>query len=70
MTVPEDNVLQVKDSRIKDSDNWPSYILKRTRIVSTTTGEPVSLFSANTDHPVKVIGTLETVDPSYRHCGI
>ena len=66
MAIPEHDVLKPKDHRIKDSDDWPSYTLKKTKIFSQTTRELCSLFAANTDHPVNVLGTLETVDPAYK----
>ena len=66
MAILENEILEARNPKIKDSDNWPSYTLKRTKVLSQTTGEPVSLFAANTNNPVQVLGTLETVDPAYR----
>ena len=66
MVILEEDVLEAKDSKIKDSDKWPSYTLKRTKVLSQATGEPVSLFTANTDHPVQVLGILDSVNPAYK----
>ena len=66
MALLEEDVLEAKDPRIKDSDEWPSYTLKKTKVLSQVTGEPVSLFAANTDHPVRVLGILDSVNPIYK----
>ena len=70
MAIPEEDVLEAKDPKIKDSDRWPSYTLKKTKILSQATGEPVSLFAANTDHPVQILGILDSVNPVYRKNGM
>ena len=70
MAILEEDVLEAKDPKIKDSDNWPSYTLKRTKVLSQVTGEPVSLFAANTDHPVQVLGILDPVNPVYKKNGM
>lgn len=66
MAILEEDVLEAKDPKIKDSDNWPSYTLKRVKVLSQKTGDPVSLFAANIDNPVQVFGILEPLNPSYR----
>lgn len=66
MAILEDEILEARNPKIKDSDNWPAYTLKRIKVLSPINGEPVSLFAANTDNPVQVLGTLGTVDPAYR----
>lgn len=63
MAIPEEDVLQPKDSKIEDSDDWPLYTLRKARVLSQESGEPVSLFAAHNDHPVTVLGTLEAVNP-------
>ena len=73
MAMSEDEVLEAKDPKIKDSDDWPSYTLKRTKVISQKTGDPVSLFEASIDNPVQVSGVLGVLDPScrqYRRCHI
>ena len=73
MATPEEEVLEARDPKIKDSDNWPSYTLKKVKVLSRKTGDPVSLFAANIDNPVQVLGTLGPLDPScrqYRTCGL
>lgn len=67
MAVPEEDILHAKDSRIEDSDEWPLYTLRKARVLSKETGEPVSLLSAHNDHPVTVLGTLEAVNPDLIH---
>ena len=67
MAVPEENILHARDSRIEDSDEWPLYTLRKTRVLSKKTGEPVSLLSAHNDHPVIVLGTLEAVNSDFVH---
>lgn len=66
MAMLEEDILEAKDPKIRDSDKWPSYTLKKTKVLSQATGDPVSLFSANTDHPVEVLGILDTVNPVYK----
>ena len=71
MALLEEQVLEAKDPRIEDSDNWPSYTLKRTKVLSQKTGDPSSLLEANIDNPVQVLGVLDDPDPScrrYRTC--
>lgn len=67
MAVPEEDILHAKDSRIEDSDEWPLYTLRKARVLSKGTSEPVSLLSAHNDHPVTVLGTLEAVNPDLIH---
>ena len=64
MALSEEQILEAKDPRIKDSDNWPSYTLKRTKVLSRKTGDPSSLLEANIDNPVQVFGILDDLDPS------
>ena len=64
MALSEEQILEAKDPRIKDSDNWPSYTLKRTKVLSRKTGDPSSLLEANIDNPVQIFGILDDLDPS------
>lgn len=70
MAVPETKLLWPKDPRITDSDDWPSYALRKAKVLSKATGEPVSLLAAHDGHPVKVSGTLEAVDDEYSANGM
>ncbi|KAL8830734.1 MAG: hypothetical protein Q9191_001264 [Dirinaria sp. TL-2023a] len=65
MIVPETKLLWPKDPRITDSDDWPSYVLRKVKVLSKATGEPVSLLAAHDGHPVKVSGTLEAVEDEH-----
>ena len=62
MPVPEENLLRSKDPAIQDSDDWPLYTLRKAKVRSKHTGELVSLLAAHDDHPVTVLGTLESVN--------
>ena len=66
MAILEEDILEAKDPKIKDSDKWPSYTLKKTKVLSQATGEPVSLFAANINHPVQVLGILDSINPVYK----
>ena len=70
MAVPETKLLWPKDPRITDSDDWPSYALRKAKVLSKTTGELVSLLAAHDGQPVKVLGTLEAVDDEYSANGM
>ena len=70
MPIPEDVVLEPKDPSIKDWDDWPTYSLRKIKVSSQQTGEPVSLLRAHKDHPVNVIGHLEPVDSEQSHLGV
>lgn len=69
MAVSEASVLWAKDPSIADSDDWPVYSLREVNVFSEFTGETVSLFTANGDHPVRVIGYLEKVDKNQSRFG-
>ncbi|MCJ1348241.1 hypothetical protein MMC31_006472 [Peltigera leucophlebia] len=62
MAVSEASVLWPKDPSIADSDDWPVYSLREVNVLSRLTGETVSLFTANGDDPIRVIGYLEKID--------
>ena len=62
MPVPEENLLRSKDPAIQDSDDWPLYTLRKAKVRSKHTGELVSLLAAHDDHPVTVLGTVESVN--------
>ena len=70
MLVREDAVLEPKDPSIENCDDWPTYSLRKIKITSHVTGEPVSLLKAHKDHPVKVVGYLEPIDSEQSHLGI
>ncbi|MCJ1467463.1 hypothetical protein MMC07_006088 [Pseudocyphellaria aurata] len=67
MTVSEESVLEPKDPSIENWDDWPTYSLTNIEVLDQLTALPVSLFSAHKDHPVKVIGHLETIDDDLSH---
>jgi len=69
MAVPEEDLLHARNLQITDSDDWPLYTLRKARVLSKETEEPVSLLSAHNDHPVTVLGTLETVNSDLIHNG-
>ena len=61
MPIPEEDVLKQKDPNITDTDEWPSFSLRKVSIVSTRNGQHVSLLEAHKDNSVQVSGQLETV---------
>lgn len=69
MAVSEASVLWAKDPSIADSDDWPVYSLREVNVLSELTGETVSLFTANGDHPLRVIGYLEKIDKTLSRFG-
>lgn len=62
MAIPEDDILKPKDPSLHNSDDWPTFNLKKISVTSSKTGEQVSLLSAHKGHPVIVSGKLEKVD--------
>lgn len=62
MAVSEASVLWARDPSITDSDDWPVYSLRQVNVLSELTGETVSLFTANGDRPLRVVGYLEKID--------
>ena len=51
-----------KDASLRNSDEWPTFSLKKISITSQKTGELCSLLAAHKAHPVTVAGKLEKVD--------
>ena len=49
-----------------ETDSWPEFSLKHTRVLSQSTGKIVSLLEANRDHLVRVEGDLDEVDEDQR----
>ena len=62
MAVLEEDVLIAKDPDLRNSDEWPTFSLKKISITSQKTGELCSLLAAHKAHPVTVSGKLEKVD--------
>lgn len=52
-----------------DTDQWPEFGLKNTRVITQTTGELVNLLMAHAGLPIRVEGILEEVDATHRHLG-
>ncbi len=69
MAISEEDVLEAKDPNITDTDNWPSFSLRKVSIVSTRNGQTKSLLEAHQDSPVKVLGQLETIGKDQLHLG-
>jgi hypothetical protein len=67
MPISELDVLEPKDPSIRNWDDWPTYVLRKTNIISQKTGEPTSLLKAHRDHAVKITGYLETIDSDQSH---
>lgn len=61
MALSEVDVLKPKDPSIVSWDDWPTYTLRKTSIISQVTGESVSLLKAHKDHAVKITGYLDTI---------
>lgn len=62
MAVLEEDVLMPKDPSLRNSDEWPTFNLKKISVTSQKTGEICSLLAAHKGHPVIVSGKLEKVD--------
>lgn len=62
MAILEENVLKPKDHSLPNSDEWPTFNLKKISVTSQKTGEVCSLLAAHKAHPVIVSGRLEKVD--------
>lgn len=69
MAVSEASVLWARDPSIADSDDWPVYSLRQVNVLSELTGENVSLFAANGNHPLRVVGYLEKIDRTLSRFG-
>lgn len=69
MAVSEASVLWARDPSIADSDDWPVYSLRQVSVHSELTGENVSLFTANGNHPLRVVGYLEKIDRTLSRFG-
>ena len=69
MAVAEEDLLEAKDRRIEDTDEWPSFSLRKVNIVSMRNGQQMSLLEAHHNSPVKVSGQLETVGKDQLHLG-
>ena len=62
MAILEEDVLKPRDPTLRNSDEWPTFNLKKISVTSSKTGEQVSLLSAHKAHPVIVSGKLDKVD--------
>ena len=66
MAIPEESVLKPlvkpKDPAFINSDDWPTFCLRKGKVVSQDNGEMVSLLSAHKGHPVKVTGQLLEIE--------
>ena len=62
MAIPEDDVLKPKDPSLRNSDEWPTFNLKKISVTSQKTGKVCSLLAAHKGHPVIVSGKLEKID--------
>lgn len=62
MATLEEDVLKPRDPALRNSDEWPTFNLKKISVTSSKTGEQVSLLSAHKAHPVIVSGKLDKVD--------
>lgn len=69
MLITEDAILKPKDPRLKNSDDWPNFLLKNVNITNQQTGQQVSLLSAHKGNPVRVTGQLDEVEDEYRSLG-
>lgn len=67
MVVSEVTLLRARDPSITNSDDWPVFPLKRVKIVSHSTGLPVSLFTAHQGHAIRVVGYLDKVGAENAH---
>lgn len=62
MAILEEDVLKPKDPSLRNSDEWPTFNLKRISVTSQKTGELCSLLAAHKAHPVTVCGRIEKID--------
>lgn len=62
MAILEEDVLKPRDPALHNSDEWPTFNLKKISVTSSRTGEQVSLLSAHRAHPVIVSGKLDKID--------
>lgn len=73
MAVPEEAVIKPtfkpKNPALINTDDWPTFSLRKGKVVSQESGEPVSLLSAHKDHPVKVTGYLLEIEEDLQHLG-
>lgn len=62
MAILEEDLLKPKDPSLRNSDEWPTFNLKRINVTSQKTGELCSLLAAHKAHPVTVSGKIEKID--------
>lgn len=62
MATLEEDVLMPKDPSLRNSDEWPTFNLKKINVTSQNTGEVCSLLAAHKGHPVIVSGKIEKLD--------
>ena len=62
MAILEEDVLKPKDPSLRNSDEWPTFNLKRISVTSQKTGELCSLLAAHKAYPVTVSGKIEKID--------
>ena len=53
-----------------DDDRWPRFTLNSVTVLSESTKELVSMFSAHKNHAVCVVGYLQEIPESHAHLGI
>ena len=70
MAILEEDVLKPKDPSLLNSDEWPTFNLKKINVTSQKTGEICSLLAAHKAHPVLVSGKLDKVDSDLLPLGI
>ena len=74
MAVSEEAVLKPlvkpKNTALINSDDWPTFSLRKGKVVSQHNGEPVSLLSAHKGHPVKVTGQLLEIEDDLQPLGM
>lgn len=58
-----------KDPSLINTDTWPIFALKKVKVVSQDTGQPVSLLAAQKNNPVRVTGQLLEVEDDLQHRG-
>ncbi|KAL9612507.1 MAG: hypothetical protein Q9167_002892 [Letrouitia subvulpina] len=65
--IDEDRILLPRDPAISDSNNWPTFSLRKVNVVAEGGDRPVSLLAANSAFPVKVSGVLQRIDSGLNH---
>lgn len=63
----ETEILKLKDPNVKETDNWPTYVLKDVIVEDANNGQLCSLLRAEPQVPLNVTGILSEVEEKLKN---